>query len=209
LDKDGVLDSTDRRVSGKRIYIDSNLNGKYDSGEKNALSNSSGVYTITGLGAGTYRVRRADLPSTYVLTVPVSGYHTVTLANGQSVTGKNFGDKPATSSSTVTSGGRISGTVFSDFDKDGVLDSSDRKLANKRIYIDSNLNGRYDSGEKSVLSNSSGVYTLSGLSAGTYRVRRADLPSAYTYTTPSSGYHSVVLSTNQFVSGKNFGDKPR
>ena len=203
-DKDGIVDSGEPRLSGKKIYIDANKNGKLDSGEKYTTSNSSGVYVLSGLAAGSYQVRRADLPTGYKYSTPSIGYHSVTLTSGQQVTNRNFGAILATTTTTTT-GGKITGTVFSDADRDGILDSTDTRLANKRIYIDSNLNGRYDSGEKYSISNSSGVYTLSGLSAGTYRVRRADLPTGYKYSTPSIGYHTVILGTNQTISGRNFG----
>jgi hypothetical protein len=58
------------------------------------LSNASGVYTFTGLAAGTYRIRRADVPGGFKLSVPSSGFYDITLSSGQSVTGKNIGAVP-------------------------------------------------------------------------------------------------------------------
>jgi hypothetical protein len=169
------------------------------------LTNSSGVYSLTGLAAGTYRVRRADLPAGYTYSTPTGGYHTVTLASGQVASGRNFGAIPIT---TSVGTGSISGVVFGDNDKDGVLDSTDPRLASRRMYIDANKNGKFDTGEKNVLTNSSGVYTFTGLAAGTYRIRRADLPAGYKYSSPVLGYHDVLLGSNQSISNRNFGAIP-
>ena len=45
----------------------------------------------------------------------------------------------------------------------------------------------------------------SGLAAGSYRIRRADTPSGYGFSTPSVGYYDLPVSSGQSVSGKNFG----
>src|SRR5207249_2398315 len=146
-----------------------------DSGEKTAISNASGVYTFTGLAAGTYRVRRADLPTGYHLTQPSSGYYDITVAAGPIVRGEDFG----AATGTVTTGASISGRVFSDVNKNGVFDTGDTLLSNRKMYIDNNKNGVFDTGDVSVFSNGSGVFTFSGLAAGSYRIRRADLPTGY------------------------------
>jgi hypothetical protein len=73
------------------IYIDANNNNQRDSGEKTATSNSSGVYTLSGLGAGTYIVRRHGTPANYTITTGSNGDHNVTLSAGQDKTGVNVG----------------------------------------------------------------------------------------------------------------------
>jgi len=50
--------------------------------------------SVLGLAAGTYRIRRADIPSGFKLSVPSSGFYDITLSAGQSVTGKNIGAVP-------------------------------------------------------------------------------------------------------------------
>jgi hypothetical protein len=123
----------------------------------------------------------------------------------------NAGPIPDTSTNTNTgtgTSGKISGVLFEDNDKDGVLDSSDKRLGGRKMYIDANKNGKLDSGEKTATTSSTGGYVFSGLAAGSYRIRRADLPGGFKYSTPSSGYFDIVLSSNQTISGKNFGVVP-
>ena len=67
------------------------------------------------------------------------------------------------------------------------------------------VSGKLDSGEKSVLTNSSGQYVFSNLAAGTYRIRRADIPGGYTYTVPSSGYYDILLGSGASQGGRDFG----
>jgi hypothetical protein len=203
-DKDGVIDATETKLSGKKMFLDSNKNGILDSGEKTAFTNASGFYSFTSLAAGSYRVRRADTPTGFGFSTPASGFYDVTLASGQTVSGKNFGAIPISGGGT----GSISGTVFSDADKDGVLDSTEAKLANKKIFIDKNKNGIFDAGDVSVLSNASGVYSFTGLAAGTYRIRRADVPTGFKLSVPSSGFYDITLTAGQVVTGKNIGAVP-
>ncbi len=184
------------------MFIDANNNGKLDSGEVSATTNASGVYTFSGLAAGTYIIRRADTPAGYTITEPVGGAYTVTLAAGQVVTGKDIG---AVQGTVTTSKGSISGTVFNDGNDNGKLDSGESLLAARKIYIDANNNGKLDAGEVSVLTNASGVYTFAGLAAGTYVIRRADTPAGYKITDPAAGFYNITLAAGQVVTGKDIG----
>ena len=78
-------------------------------------------------------------------------------------------------------------------------------LAGKTVYIDSNNNGIFDSGEASVLTDSSGNYSLV-LGPGSYRVRVVQ-QTGYTRTSPSLGYYQVTLSSGTILSSQNFGEK--
>ena len=203
-DRDGVLDSGEPRLSGKKMFIDADKDGNLDAGERTATTNSSGVYSFGLLTPGTYRIRRADLPVGYKFSVPAAGYHDVTVSGDQKVEGKNFGAIPI----EQPVGGSISGVVYSDTDKDGVLDSGETRLGAKKMFIDADKDGVLDAGEKTATTNASGEYVFTGLAAGSYRIRRADLPQGYTYSAPASGFYDVTLSTGQKVTGRNFGAIP-
>lgn len=67
----------------------------------------------------------------------------------------------------------ISGVVFFDFDSDGVFQSGagDALLDGRRVFIDANANGRFDSTtEASALTTADGSYSIGNLAAGDYRV---------------------------------------
>jgi uncharacterized delta-60 repeat protein len=93
---DGVKQSTEGVLVGWRAFVDSNNNGFYDVGEISAVSNSSGFYSLTGLAPGTYRIREVRQDG-WTRTKPAGvyplGYYDVTLAVGQAVSGKDFGNK--------------------------------------------------------------------------------------------------------------------
>jgi len=107
--------------------------------------------------------------------------------------------------------GSISGTVWNDADGDGVKDAGEAVLPNWRVYLDTSLDGLLDGGEKSVLTDGSGVYHFTGLSAGTFRVRET-LSAGFRRVTPGSGFYDVTIGGSNgssgtiSVSGKNFGN---
>jgi hypothetical protein len=119
----------------------------------------------------------------------------VTVTSGAALTGKNFANFKNAS---------ISGRVYNDSDRDGVLDSTESGISGVRVYDDKNLNGVYDSGERSTTTSSTGSYTLSGLTAGA-RTIRIVLPSGRTLTSASS--HKLTPTSGQSITGKNFGTR--
>lgn len=54
----------------------------------------------------------------------------------------------------------ISGTVFTDTNRDGIRQASETPLKSRQIYVDSNHNGRYDPGEQTTFTDAAGRYTL-------------------------------------------------
>ncbi len=100
IDADGVRDTGEPGLAGVTVYLDLNNNGVYDSGEPTTLTmadnpstlpDEAGEYWLTGLGIGSYRVREI-VPSGYIQTWPSSLYYAVTLAAGDVVAGRDFGN---------------------------------------------------------------------------------------------------------------------
>src|SRR4051812_19998207 len=52
----------------------------------------------------------------------------------------------------------VAGNCFNDVNLDGVRQSTEAALSGRRVYADANKNDKFDTGEKSVLSDSSGNY---------------------------------------------------
>ncbi len=205
----GKQDSGETGIANITIYNDANNNGKLDSGEASTTTNSSGSYTLSSLSAGAYIIRQI-LPSGDKQTLPGSGLGDhITLASKQVVTNANFGDHGSAVVVTPppTGAGSITGTVFNDINGNGKQDSGDAGVAGVTIYNDANNNGVLDSNEVSTTTNSSGVYTLSGLSSGAYVLRQI-LPSGGKQTLPGSslGNH-VTLASGQATSNINFGEQ--
>jgi ELWxxDGT repeat protein len=105
---------------------------------------------------------------------------------------------------TVQPGATVSGTVFNDFDGDGVRDTSDNPLPGRTVYDDADNDGLLDPAEWRTVTDEAGVYRLDGLSAGTHRVRLY-LPPRWKQTSPPGGAgYTVMLTASQTVTGKNF-----
>jgi hypothetical protein len=195
LDGDGVKDTGEPSLSNWRMFIDVDKDGLWDANEKSVLTNAAGTYSFKDLAAGTYRIREV-LQTGWRRTAPSAGPYDVTLGSGASTT-RNFGN---------TQKILISGTVFNDLDGDKIKDAGERGLAGWRVFIDKDLDGIFDSGETSAVSDASGNWSFRSLSAGTYRVRVVQ-QSGWKRTTPTSGYHSVTLASGAISTGKLFGEK--
>jgi uncharacterized protein YkwD len=89
--RNGVQDLNEPGIAGVLVYIDANRDGRRNSGEKYARTNSAGNYRISGLSGGKWRVRQV-VPSGYAIATPVGGYYEVRLTDGRAVGGRNFGD---------------------------------------------------------------------------------------------------------------------
>jgi hypothetical protein len=192
-DGDGVRDKAEAGIAGVKVYLDANGNDRFDSGEGWTTSDSAGRYTLAAPVAGTYTVRMVT-PKGMVRSTPTAGKYVVTLRAGQSVTGRDFGATPA---------GSISGRVFNDLDRDGVKDAGEGGAAGFRVYLDANNNGRFDSGETSVLTGSGGTYTFANLRPGLHVVRYAG-PAGWRLSS-MYGYYTITLGVGQNRSAVNFG----
>jgi uncharacterized delta-60 repeat protein len=91
-DKDGQYDSTEKKTSGKTVFLDTNNNGQLDSGEKSTVTNTSGAFSFTGLAAGTYHVRRIFPSGWTYSTAPID----LVLSDGQAVSNIAIGSKATT-----------------------------------------------------------------------------------------------------------------
>jgi hypothetical protein len=205
FDGDGVRELGEAGLAGKLIFLDSNSSGLLNAGEPTTTTDSSGNYSFTGLGPGTYKPRvnlTAGTERTSANPADIVAY------SGATVTGQDFG---------LFSTASITGTVFNDMNSSGTKDAGDAGLTPRTVYLDTNSNGALDTGETSVATGNGGVYTISNLGPGTYRVRvvvpanvvlSSTLPAAIT---PSGGSVSISndfgLFTLGSIGGTIFDDK--
>ena len=101
---EGLLSALDGQFANGtwtlEVYDDSSLHTtgtlvswsiSISSQERSVTTNSSGDYMIGVATGGTYRVREV-VPTGKTQTAPATGYHSVTIAVNQTVTGKDFGN---------------------------------------------------------------------------------------------------------------------
>jgi len=150
-------------------------------GRGTILSNGFGAYTFPASG-GTFQIKETD-PVGYVSTT--SNAQNVSLDHGQTAT-VNFGDKVSGAY------GFIEGTVFEDFDEDGIQSVGEDGIEGVVIALDSGEN---------VATDPSGEYSFA-IPTGTYDVTETDPPGLGS-TTPNTVSAAVGSGATVVV---NFGD---
>lgn len=196
-DGDGAFDPGEPARANRTVFLDVDNDGVLDSGERRTSTGTNGTYSFTGVLSGPYAVRCTAAPG-WRQTRPASGAYVVAPASGQRATGLDFGE---------TRNVLVSGTVFQDLNRNGAKDAGEGALQGRRVYVDRDKDGVFDAGEPSALTDSAGNYRLTGLAAGTYRVREV-LPSGWRFTRPSAGFYDLTLSSSQVAADRNFGNLP-
>jgi cyclophilin family peptidyl-prolyl cis-trans isomerase len=97
----------------------------------------------------------------------------------------------------------IDGTVFSDTNGNGVLDSGEQGVAGRTMFVDLHGTGVFQAGDPTATTDSSGNYSFTGIAAGTYKVYE-ELPANVSLTMPSQ---TVTVAANQTASGVNFAEQ--
>jgi hypothetical protein len=98
----------------------------------------------------------------------------------------------------------ISGTVFTETDADGRRELGEPGRANQRVYVDLNFDGRRQSTEPSILTDSKGEYRFDLPGAGVYRLRLVASPG-HRQTSPGLLYYDVAANGNDFHAANDFG----
>lgn len=192
INANGQLDSGEPTLANWQIFLDFNNNGNIDGGEPSTFTNAQGNYAFVNIPPGNYTVREVQQPN-FRQTTPNPG--TINLTPGANISNINFGNNFFT--------GSISGLKFSDLNANGFRDATEPTLADWQIYIDSNNNGRLDTGEPNTFTDRQGNYTFANVSSGTYLVREV-LQPGWVQTTANPGPINISGGTN--AAGVNFGN---
>jgi|GEM_PF-3076673 len=102
----------------------------------------------------------------------------VTLNNGGTVTGIDFGNVQTPPS------GSISGSKWQDLNQNGIWDQGETALAQQKVFLDLNQNGKLDTGEQQKNTDANGNYSFTGLKPGYYSVV-AVKPAGWVRTYPT------------------------
>jgi hypothetical protein len=109
----------------------------------------------------------------------------------------------ATGSFADPSTNSVSGSLFEDWNGNGLIDTGDADVANATVYVDTNNNNALDSGEQSTTTDANGNYALNAIPSGTRSLRA--IAAGFTVTSPASGAQVVTLPATGGVNGRNFG----
>ena len=102
--------------------------------------------------------------------------------------GQDLGDLDFTNDQTA----QITGAVFDDANFSGVQEGSEGGLADVRVFLDRNGNGRWDRGERYTSTNADGLFAFSRLLPGRYVVT-VELPDGRILANPTDGRRDVVI----------------
>jgi uncharacterized delta-60 repeat protein/uncharacterized repeat protein (TIGR01451 family) len=156
VDGNGVRDNGEAGVEGVTVFLDLSGDGKDDPADPRATTGPDGTYRFDNLPAGHGYAVALDLAMTpnggaLVQTFPnkAAGLdHNVTVTSGAS-TEADFG---------IAAGATISGQVTGD------------GAAGAQVYLDTNNDGQYESGEPLAMADSQGNYVFTDVAPGSYVV---------------------------------------
>ena len=200
----GVRDWCDSGVSGVTVKL-------LDSTGNTVLSitttNSSGLYSFTGLTPGSYRVQFVA-PAGKGFTAQNQGGNDSIDSDANTTTGKtgvisltcgevdNSVDAGLVANQTT---GAIGDFVFNDANHNGIQDAGESGISGVTVKL---LNASNSSVLTSTTTNSSGHYLFSGLNAGSYVVQFV-APSGYTASPSLRGSDSTKDSDASTTTGKS------
>lgn len=171
-DGNGVFSDTDRGLSGVVVTT----------GQSKVSTGEDGTFRFPPFAPGEYSLNLSHLPLGAVLPAPA----TVALQAGQT----------ARVDLALTPVLIVSGTLFNDDDKDGILDSGEGGFAQVRIILTDPL-GRTNE----AYTDLHGGFTFTNVLPGTYTVTvdPATLPERFTFTTPETVTIAVTSESSPSV----------
>jgi hypothetical protein len=181
------------------VYADLDSDNTLSAGDL-SVQTTGGTYTLPGLAPGTYQIGLVPQPG-WQLSEPVTpGFHTVTVNNGQTIGGKNFG---------IYQTGSVSGIVYEDLLLDG-YQTSDLGLKSVTVFADIDKNGSLTAGDIMTVTSSAagslGHYTLAGLPPGTHNIIQdvSTIPAGF--LPHPSAVQTVTVASGQALTGVNFAN---
>jgi hypothetical protein len=169
--KNGVLDANEAGEPNVIVYIDLNGNNVRDPGEPSATTDVNGNYSLVVNTDGSY-VARCDLANSSQLIQTTANPAAQSVSGGATVT-----VSPAFGVALNLHGGILTGQVYRDMNKNGVLDAGEVGEPNVIVFADLNNSQTRDAGEPWTTTDANGDYSLPINADGSYVVR-IDLTAA-------------------------------
>ncbi len=198
--------TNDTGLGGVTVFADLDGDRILDDGERFAVTDASGNYSIS-LAPGTYTV----VAITPIQFVPTTG--------GGSAS-SNPTENASAGASNVNFGfnqvvADITGTVFADNNGNGLPDANEGRVAGVFVYADLDGDDRPDLGEPSATTDSNGQYSLSFPGPGTYTIRTV-IDAGFQITEPSNNertvnFNGLAVTDNAdffFLPSRDYGDAP-
>lgn len=190
IDKDATFDAGEPRIGGYDVTL-----VKPDATEVTITSDTDGSYAFVNVAPGEYNVK-VSVTSPYTASTTALSQKAV-VVDGDKVEGLNFGltQPPVV---ILPKPGTISGSLFEDVDRDGVVD--DGELGIDAYTVNLALDG---GAVLTTLSNPDGTFTFNDVAPGSYKVSVNTNEAYPTATTTNS--QGVTIVDGDKVTGITFG----
>ena len=196
MDSDGLREAGEKGLAGQRVFVDTNLDGKWQRDtEASTLTDSNGFYSFTAELPGLYRISLI-VPRNHRPTVREVPYHDIHATGDDFHVANDFG---------VTTTIVVKGNVFNDANGDGIKQEGEQGIGGVRVYIDKNNNGVRDRREKTRITDSNGDWRFGNLLAGKYRIRVNPANDDAIVTSPGRGFLILKLKKGQTWSNRMIG----
>jgi hypothetical protein len=121
------FDAPESAAAGRTVYLDVNNNHRMDVNERRVTTDVNGIYEFAQVIPGNYRLRQV-LPKGFLQSMPTRNYsHRVAIGPGHVDSGNNFSTFRSVS---------IGGTVFRDFNANGVRDAGEAGIAGRDVFVE-------------------------------------------------------------------------
>ncbi len=164
MDRSGGRNNGENGVSGWTVFLDANSDGALNAGELSGTTNVDGDYSFNSVAPGNYRVALV-MKQDWVPTSPLS--KNVVAGTSGNVRSDFF----------VFSGGDIVGTIWNDFDHNGIRATdpgtgafTDLGIPGWTVFLDLNRNNSFDTSEPTTITDANGSYSFLDLPPGDYEV---------------------------------------
>jgi subtilisin family serine protease len=199
VDNDGVRDAEEVGLGGITLYLDADNDNAYDDGEDYVQTDSLGQYSFQNLVTPANYTVRLNLTQNQTVTSPSAGaereYNLTPLNPNQIYVGADFLVYVQLTGVGVGTG-QITGLVWQDIDGDGIRQANEPLLIGRRVYLDVNDNGVYDTGvDLSTFSSAGGIYTFNNLGAANFVIRVEAESDELTTTTKGNRFLKETLTT--------------
>ena len=149
----GVFDGDERDLTGLRVFIDGNRNGKFDLGEIADQTDHDGKYEVV-VPPGVHRMYAERPNASFRQTVPAEPFFMVDATSGAPHRSFDFGLRFGTRDAD--------GFVWLDSNSDLARGPGEPGAEGLRVYVDDNENHKWDASEPFALTDSSGYYQILG-----------------------------------------------
>jgi uncharacterized repeat protein (TIGR01451 family) len=216
VDGDGVQDAGEPGIAGVDVTVRfagaDGVLGNGDDETATTTTGATGVWLVTNLPGGTYRVTvdTADLPAGMVPSYDLDGIATANFWQG--ALAEN--GAPRTVDFGYTGSGSIGDRVWFDQDVDGVQDAGEPGIPGRTVTIvwagvDGLLATSPDNITYTTTTGADGIYTVPGLPAGSYSVTVSGVPAGYDSTKDpdpvADGTSTTTLTAAQSRTDQDFG----